>query len=86
MWTAVRKDQNQRGGKHFDRINDDLCSLLVTDYPTGVNFTEKFKFLLADLTLCDTDGHGMSDKEASYILLHALLTNDESWRMFRLIH
>ena len=51
-----------------------------------VNFNEKFKSLRADLVLCDNEGHGMSDLEASYILLHALPTDDESWRTFRQIH
>jgi len=86
MWTAVRKDQKQTGAEHFHRINNDLRSLLVTDFPTVVNFNEKFKSLLSDLTLCDTEGHGMSEMEATYILLRALPTDDESWRTFRQIH
>jgi len=86
MWTAVRKDQKQAGAEHFHRINDDLRSLPVTDFPTVVNFNEKFKSLLSDLTLCNTEGHGMSDMEATYMLLRALPTDEESWRTFHQIH
>ena len=86
MWTAVSKDQKQTGAEHFHFINNELWSLLVNDFPTMVNLNEKFKSLLAKLTLCDTKGHGMSDIEAMNILLGTLLTKGESWRMFRQIH
>ena len=85
-WHAVRKNQNQTGAEHFHRINYDIRSLLVGDFASVVNFNEKFKSLLADLVLCDNERHGMRDLEASYILLPALPTDDESWRTFRQIH
>ena len=78
MWHAVRKDQKQTGAEHFHQINDDIRSLLVADFPSVVNFNAKFKSLLVDLVLCDNEGHGMSDLEASYILLRTLPTDDES--------
>lgn len=86
MWHAVRKDQNQTGAEHFHQINDDIRSLLVANFPSVVNFNAKFKSLLVDLVFCDNEGHGMSDLEASYILLRALPTDDESWKTFCQIH
>ena len=85
MWSMVRKDQKQTGAEHFHQINNDLRSLLVADFPSMMNFNEKFKSLLADLTLWDSEERGMGDMEATYILLGALPTDDESWPTFRQI-
>ena len=85
MWSMVRKDKKQTGAEHFHCINDDFRSLLVADFPFVVNFNEKFKSLLADLTLCDCEGRGIGDMEATYILHRALPTDDETWRTFRQI-
>ena len=86
MWSAVKKDQKETGAEHFHRINDDIQSLKVADFPTVIAFNEKFKSLLCDLALCDNEGKGMSDMEATYIILRALPMDDEAWRTFRHIH
>jgi len=86
MLSALRKQQEQTGAEHFHRINDDIRSLKVADFPTVLSFNEKFKSLLCDLALCDSPGNGMCDMEAAYIVLRALRTGDEAWRTFRHIH
>jgi len=69
MWSALRKEPKQTGAEHFHRINDDIQSLKVADFPTVLAFNQKFKSLLCDLALCDSAGNGMSDMEAAYIVL-----------------
>jgi len=56
MWTVLRKDQKESGAEHFHRINDDIRSLKVADFPTVIVFNNKFKSLLCDLALCDSEG------------------------------
>ena len=38
MWHVVKKDQKQTGGVNLHRINNDIRSLLVADFPSLVNF------------------------------------------------
>ncbi|RPA92067.1 hypothetical protein L873DRAFT_1794469 [Choiromyces venosus 120613-1] len=82
MWSTFRKNQKKNRAEYFHHINDNIQSLQVVDFPSVINFNEKFKFFLSDLILSDTEGQEMNDMEATYILLRVLPTKDESWRMF----
>jgi len=86
MWSAVKKDQKERGAEHFHRINDDIRLLKVADLSTLIIFNKRFKSLLCDLALWDNEGKGMSNMKATYIILRALAIDDEVRRTFRYIY
>ena len=86
MWTVLRHEQKDSGAPHFHSVNDDIRSLKFADFPTCIPFNNKFKSLMCDLGLCDSERRGISDMEATYIILGVLFQDNEVWRTFRHIH